>query len=136
MSLMDEHFMSAGYVLVRTSSDASRVRDELLKVNGVIIAHPLSGPDQLICYVDTYEPWRFRKVLNQGIRHLIQDGLIEHTETMMIMADSGRGYSGEENRVAPAAAWLLCDVAVADPEAVIQELGSIKAVKNAHPVLG
>ena len=85
--------------------------------------------------MDTYEPWRFRSVLNQGIRSALPDGEIE-TETLIIMADGGSGYSGEENRPAPASAWLLCKVAVADPETVIKELGSIKAVKNAHPVLG
>ena len=50
MSLMEERYMSAGYVLVRTGvSDVSAVRDKLLKVSGVVLVHPLSGSDQLIC---------------------------------------------------------------------------------------
>jgi DNA-binding Lrp family transcriptional regulator len=137
MSLMEEHFFSAGYVLVRAGThDVHSVRDELLKIDGVRIAHALIGPDDLICYVETYDPARFRKMLNQGIRRLIIAGLIEHTETLIILSDKGRGYSGEENKPAPAAAWLLCDVSVNDPETVIDELLTKKGVVNAHPVLG
>jgi DNA-binding Lrp family transcriptional regulator len=137
MSAMEEHFFSAGYVLVRAGvQDVHTVRDELLKVDGVRIAHPLIGPDDLICYVETYDPSQFRKTLNKGIRRLVKDGLIEHTETMIILAEKGRGYSGAENKPAPAAAWLLCDVEVDDPETVIEELLTKRGVVNAHPVLG
>ena len=94
------------------------------------------GPEDLICYVETYDPSQFRKTLNKGIRHLITAGLVEHTETMVILSDKGKGYSGEENKPAPAAAWLLCDVSVSDPETVIDELMTKKGVVNAHPVLG
>ncbi|MGA8612851.1 MAG: Lrp/AsnC ligand binding domain-containing protein [Xanthobacteraceae bacterium] len=137
MSQMEEHFFSAGYVLIRAGAhDVHSVREELLKVDGVRIAHALIGPDDLICYVETYDPTQFRKMLNQGIRRLINAGLVEHTETMIILSDKGRGYSGEENKPAPAAAWLFCDVSVNDPETVIDELLTKKGVVNAHPVLG
>ena len=86
------------------------------------------GPEDLICYVETYDPSRFRKALNKGIRHLITAGLVEHTETMVILSDKGKGYSGEENKPAPAAAWLLCDVSVSDPETVIDELMTKKGM--------
>jgi DNA-binding Lrp family transcriptional regulator len=137
MSPMEEHFFSAGYVLIRAGNhDVHTVRNELLKVEGVRIAHALIGPEDLICYVETYDPSRFRKTLNKGIRHLITAGLVEHTETMVILSDKGKGYSGEENKPAPAAAWLLCDVSVSDPETVIDELMTKKGVVTAHPVLG
>lgn len=137
MSLLEDHFFSAGYVLVRAGNhDVHTVREELSKVDGVRIAHALIGPDDLICYVETYDPARFRKMLNHGIRRLVADGLIEHTETMIILSDGGRGYSGDENKPAPAAAWLLCDVSVNDPETVVKELLSTRGVVNAHPVLG
>ena len=42
----------------------------------------------------------------------------------------------QENRPAPAAAWLLRDVSVDDPESVIAELLKVPGVVNAHPVLG
>jgi DNA-binding Lrp family transcriptional regulator len=137
MSQMEEHFFSAGYVLIRAGAhDVHTVREELSKVDGVRIAHALIGPDDLICYVETYDPSQFRRMLNRGIRQLINAGLIEHTETLIILSDKGRGYSGEENKPAPAAAWLLCDVSVNDPETVIDELLTKKGVVNAHPVLG
>jgi DNA-binding Lrp family transcriptional regulator len=137
MSLMAEHLFSAGYVLVRAGDhDVHTLRNELLKVDGVRIAHALIGPEDLICYVETYDAARFRKALNHGIRHLITTGHIERTETMVILSDKGKGYSGRENTPAPAAAWLLCDVSVNDPETVIDELMTKKGVVNAHPVLG
>lgn len=137
MSSMEEHFFSAGYVLTRVGAhDVHTVREELLKVDGVRVAHPLIGPDDLICYLETYDPARFRAALNKGIRRLVKEGLIEHTETMVILAEKGRGYSGDENRPAPAAAWLFCEVSVADPEPVVEELLAIKGVVNAHPILG
>ena len=137
MSQMEEHFFSAGYVLIRAGAhDVHTVREELSKVDGVRIAHALIGPDDLICYVETYDPSQFRRMLNRGIRQLINAGLVEHTETLIILSDKGRGYSGEENKPAPAAAWLLCDVSVNDPETVIDELLTKKGVVNAHPVLG
>jgi DNA-binding Lrp family transcriptional regulator len=137
MSLIPEYIFSAGFVLIKSSSDPLRVREELLKLDSVRIAHPLAGPDNLICYVETYDPTLFRKELNQGIRALIDNGLIEHTETLVILSNmDGRGYSREQNNPAPAAAWLLCDVSVHDPETVIKELQTKKGVVNAHPVLG
>jgi len=137
MALMEEHFFSAGYVLVRAGAhDVHAIREELLKVDGVRIAHPLIGPDDLICYVETHDPADFRSTLNRGIRNLVKNGTIEHTETMIILAEKGHGYSGDENKPAPAAAWLLCEVSVNDPEAVIDELLTRPGVVNAHPVLG
>jgi hypothetical protein len=136
MSLTDNIF-SAGYVLIRAGNhDVHTIRDELLKIEGVWIAHALIGPDDLICYVDRAEPSLLRKTLNQGIRRMMTSGMIEHTETLIIFGNNGSGYSGEENKPAPAAAWLLCDVSVSDPEIVIKELRDKKLVVNAHPVLG
>ena len=137
MSSMEEHFFSAGYILIKVGShDVHDVRDKLLAVDGVRIAHPLLGSDDLICYLETYDPASFRRALNCGIRQLIEGGFIERTETMIILAEEGRGYSGSENRPAPAAAWLLCDVSVTDPEKVIGNLLAIPGVVNAHPILG
>ena len=55
---------------------------------------------------------------------------------MIVLAENGRGYSESENGSVPAAAWLLCDIAVGDPKIVIDELFAIREVVNAHPVLG
>src|ERR1700749_4298379 len=137
MSSMEQLFFSAGYILIKAgAADVHVVREELLKVDGVRIAHPLIGPDDLICYLETYDPAHFRRALNGGIRQLVERGLIEHTETMIILAEKGHGYSGSENRPAPAAAWLLCEVSVSDPENVISDLLAVRGVVNAHPILG
>ena len=129
--------LTAGYVLlsVRTN-DVHRVCKDLLDMEGVIIAHPLIGPDDIICFVDTQEPENFRVVLDKGVRGLVDVGTVEHTETMFILADEGRCYSGAENRPAPAAAWLFCDISVGDPKPVIRDLLEIDEVSNAHPVVG
>jgi DNA-binding Lrp family transcriptional regulator len=137
MASIEDLFFSAGYVLVRTGAqNVHIVREELLKVEGLRIVHPLLGPDDLICYLETHNPARFRAALNRGVRRLVNNGLIKHTETMIILAEKGRGYSGAENRPAPAAAWLLCDVEVDDPEIVVESLLGINGVVNAHPILG
>lgn len=138
MSLMEDHIFSAGYVLIRaaTGADPFRVRDELSNLDVVRIAHTLEGPDNLICYIESYNPHSFRTMLNKGIRRLIDSGLIEHTETLVILSEKGKGYTGKENSPMPASAWLLCDVSVNDPETVIVELRTKKGFVNAHPVLG
>ena len=129
--------LTAGYVLlsVRTN-DVHKVCSDLLAMEGVILAHPLIGPDDIICFVDTQEPDNFRVVLDKGVRQLVDVGVVEHTETMLILADEGRTYSGDENRPAPAAAWLFCDILVGDPKPVIRDLLDIAEVCNAHPVVG
>ena len=38
-----------------------------------------------------YYPASFRRALNRGIRQLIEGGFIERTETMIILAEEGRG---------------------------------------------
>jgi len=129
--------LTAGYVLlsVRTN-DVHAVCRELLEMNGVILAHPLIGPDDIICFLDTQEPNNFRIVLDKGVRSLMDVGTVEHTETMLVLADEGNTYSGKENRPAPAAAWLFCDIAVGDPKPVVEQLLAIEGVVNAHPVVG
>lgn len=129
--------LTAGYILlsVRTN-DVHSVCKELLDMEGVIIAHPLIGPDDIICFVDTQEPENFRIILDKKVRKLVDVGTVEHTETMFILADDGRTYSGGENRPAPAAAWLFCDISVGDPKPVIRDLLQIEEVSNAHPVVG
>jgi DNA-binding Lrp family transcriptional regulator len=133
---IDEPF-TAGFVVIRAGThDVHDVRERLLKVTGVRVAHALIGPDDLICYLETYYPREFRIALDEGVRKLVDEGLIEHTETMMILADEGEGYSGEENRPAPAAAWLFCDISVGDPGPAAEKLKAIKGVVNAHSVIG
>ena len=127
----------AGYVIIRAGNrDVHEVRSALLKMPGVRIAHALVGPDDIICYIEADSFGELRSTLDGQIRKLIDDGTITHTETMLILAPSGRGYSGAENRPANAAAWLYCDLGVGDPIPVIQELLGIPNVVNAHPVLG
>jgi DNA-binding Lrp family transcriptional regulator len=132
-----ENPFSAGYVLITAgTNDVHALRTELLAIEGVRLVHALIGPDDLICFVDAADATNFRRILDRGIRKLMDQGLIEHTETMIVLADSGHGYSGDENRPAPAAAWLLCDLAVGDPEPVAKKLLEVEGVRNAHPVLG
>jgi hypothetical protein len=128
---------TAGYVLIRAGThDVHDLRAKLLQVDGVKVAHALIGPDDLICYLETADHLGFRHALDRGVRKLMDEGLIDHTETMMILGDEGTGYSGEENKPAPAAAWLFCDIAVGDPGPVVKKLKSVDGVVNAHPVIG
>jgi|ERR1051325_3241537 DNA-binding Lrp family transcriptional regulator len=133
---IDEIF-TAGYIVIRAGThDVHEVRDRLLKVEGVRVAHALIGPDDLICYLESSNHLQFRMALDKGIRKLIDEGLIEHTETMMILADEGTGYSGDENKPAPASAWLFCDISVGEPGPVTRKLKEVAGVVNAHPVIG
>jgi len=128
---------TAGFVVVQLGThDVHDVRQKLLQSGGVRIAHPLIGPDDLICYLETDSPSAFRSALDKEIRKLIDDGLIEHTETMMILAGEGTGYDGTENNPARAAAWLFCDISVGDPSPVVKKLKAVKGIRNAHPVIG
>ena len=135
---MDDNMLfTAGYVLIRAGTrDVHIVRDKLLSVGPVTIAHALIGPDDLICFLETESPQQFILGLDDGIRRLVDTGLIEHTETMMVLAWEGKGYSGRENRPAPAAAWLFCTISIGDPEAVIEKLFKTTGVVNAHAVIG
>jgi DNA-binding Lrp family transcriptional regulator len=128
---------TAGYVVIRAGThDVHEVRQKLLEVEGVRIAHALIGPDDLMCYLETRNHQEFRTALDSGVRKLIDEGFIDHTETMMILASEGTGYSGSENKPAPAAAWLLCDISVGDPTPVVKQLLNIAGVINAHSVIG
>lgn len=132
-----ETTFNAGYVLIRSGTqDVHSVKEKLLEMRGVWIAHPLIGPDDLICYFEAYDPQEFQNELDNGIRRLVDEGLIEHTETLMVLTKLGRGYDKGINRPAPAAAWLFCDISVGNPEPVAARLLSIKGVVNAHPVIG
>jgi len=129
--------LTAGFVLLSIrANDVHTLRTELLGMEGVLVVHPLIGPDDLICFVDTTEPERFRVVLDKHVRGLIEAGKIERTETMMILADDGNAYSHDINRRSAAAAWIFCDISVGDPKPVVKELCGIEGVVNAHPVLG
>jgi hypothetical protein len=108
----------------------------LLKVDGVKLAHALTGPDDLICYIEAYNPPGFKKTLDQSVRSLITSEVIQHTETLIILADRGLSCSGEENNPAPAAAWIFCNTAASDAETAVDELMAKKGVVNAHPLLG
>jgi DNA-binding Lrp family transcriptional regulator len=138
MSSLQELLFTAGFILVRVGpNDVHTVRKELQQIEAVRIAHPLLGPDDLICYVEANPPQQFRRTINRGIRKLMDAGLIEHTETLMIATDmDARGYGGKEDEPTAAAAWLFCDVSVSDPQEVIKELKQKELVVDAHPVLG
>jgi DNA-binding Lrp family transcriptional regulator len=134
----EEGAFSAGYVLVQTGShDVYSVRDRLLKVRGVRIADPLFGPDDLICYLETYAFDDFRIALDRGIRELIDEGVIERTETMVVLPEREDRLARTEERLR-SGAWLLCDLSVGNPQPVIDELLEFEAlgVVSAHPVLG
>jgi DNA-binding Lrp family transcriptional regulator len=135
--MTNEMLFTAGYVLIKAGrQDVHVVRERLWEVPAVRVVHALTGPDDLICFVETEDAAQFLSALDRGIRKLINSGDIEHTETLMVLAWEGKGYTGRENRPAPAAAWLLCHTSVASPEGVIADLLNIPGVVNAHAVIG
>jgi hypothetical protein len=128
---------SAGYVMIEAGTeDVHGLRQKLLSIDAVRIAHALIGPDDMICFVDAQDPVSFRHAIDSQIRALIDSGNIRQTETLLILDRDGKGYSGEENRPAPAAAWLLSQVGIGNPQSVVDALLQIPGVRNAHSVLG
>lgn len=125
------------YVLIRTGKqNVHSIRDELVEIPGVRVVHPLLGADDLMCYIEAEDVAGFRDLLDHKVGILIDRGRLTHTETLPIFAQSGHGYSGDENRPADWAAWVLCTLRVGDPGPVVDKLLDIPGVVNAHPVLG
>ena len=139
MTELSDRVLSAGYILIRAGNgDVHDLQKRLLSVKGVKVVHPLIGPDDLICYLETHDPSNFRFALDKGIRRLIDEELIERTETLIILAERGDGFFGKskEYQPAPAAAWLLCDLAQGDPQPIVDKLTKKFGVVSADPVLG
>ena len=65
----------AAYVLLRIgTADAANIRQRLVKLPGVNLAHTLLGPDDLICYIEAEGIRGYNKVLNAEIRPFIDEG--------------------------------------------------------------
>ena len=130
---------SAGYVFLERKSpevDINLLRDRLLKISGVKLVHALIGDYDLICYLDCGDSRDFRLTLDSGIGALKDQGFLEHYDTKLIFQETGRGYSGVENRSAEEAVWLLCRSKAGDPMQLVNDLVAIEGVKNAHAVIG
>lgn len=129
----------AAYVLLDIA--AHNVEDLRDKINNehsssVKIIHPIIGPTDMICYVETEGYKEFCDVLDNGIRGLVDTGDIVHTETMLIVSERFSGLSPKENNPVTEAAWLFIDISVGDPMPVIEQLQNIDGVMVAHPVIG
>jgi DNA-binding Lrp family transcriptional regulator len=125
------------YVLINTRQDYEMVRQRLLEMEGVILAHALMGPSDLIVYIDADGLGSLRSLLDHNIRGLIDEGLIESTDTRLVLTSSpGTGFTRDYNNPARVACWVLITVGVGDPEVTLSQLGTVEGVLNAHPVLG
>lgn len=127
--------LTAAYVLVRTAHVQTAMQ-RLSGIENVRIAHALDGADNIICYIEATDYADFRQVLDGEIRKLIDDGIAEHTETMMILSERGTGYTGKEGTHAASAAWLFCDISRAKPDYIANRMKMMLGVVNAHPVIG
>ena len=125
------------YVLVDTASgDVNALRAYLSEQQGIQIAHPLVGPNDMLCVIQGDGFGGFTRVLNSSLREPISSGKIKHTETMLVFAQQFSGVRGDENTPAGEAAWVFIDIDEGDPSEVINELQKCDGVVHAHPVLG
>ena len=127
----------AAYVLLRIgTADAANIRQRLVNLPGVNLAHTLLGPDDLICYIEAEGIRGYNKVLNAEIRPLIDEGLLQRSETIPVLSERFEGYPGRDFLPVREACWTLINCSVGNVTSVVETLRTIRGVKNAHAVLG
>lgn len=125
------------YVLVDLKgTDFEEVRSRFLEMPGVVLVHALLGPTDLICYIESENLLELQQLLDGQIRSLIDDNLVQRTETRLVLASQGVGFTPDHNNTAKGSAWVFIDVSIGDPDPVIGNLVSIDGVVNAHKVIG
>jgi len=125
------------YVLADIGAgDIDAVRERLLHLPHVVLVHALIGPNDLIMYLEADGYIKFMDILDRDIRGLIDTGDLVRTETRLVLASRGKGYSKESNLPPQGAAWIFLELEVGDPQPVVEELLRMEGVVNAHAVLG
>ena len=126
----------AAYVLVDIGPhDVEVVRQRLLSVDGVRLAHSLLGPNDIICYIWADTLPHLQDVLDKGVRQLIDDGLVERTETRIVLM---RAPKEPPDLAKPprGSAWIFADISAGSIDSVVGELESIAGVEVVHGVVG
>ena len=133
---MVQGYVSAYVLMNAGATNIEGIRTRLLDVSGVVLAHGLLGPTDLICYIEAESLPDLQSLLDEEVRGLIEEGLITNTETRLVLTSRGEGFTRVHNRPAKGSAWVFVDASVGDPQPVADELMKINGVVNAHTVLG
>lgn len=127
-------FIDAGH------SDVHVIRDALLEIDGVHIAHCPLGPTDLICYGEVKSFSAFKGLLQNKLNELLDDRFhpIKHTETMLVLDSYGKKLTAEEHGCPKdkVAAWVLADTNVTDHAVIEDFLKRSDGILAAYNVVG
>ena len=128
----------AAYVMVTVgSADVETVCQQLLEFHQVKVAHPLIGPSDIICYVESDDLASFQETLDVKVRGLVDLGLVDKTLTLMVLQyPRERGLTRHDVNVGRGSAWILLDLGMANPETTVSQLLEVEGVRVAHAIVG
>src|SRR4051794_26136857 len=126
-----------GFLLVEVGQgNVDVLTTRLRTLDGVVFAHGLLGPTDVIAYVETSSWETFNGLLNGQLRALITGGTIKRVETCLVPKPHAGTFGGNPTSPPRGSAWIFLDVDMGEPEAVIQKLEAIDGVVAAHGVIG
>ena len=127
----------AACVLVRAPSrDPAYIRKRMGQISGIRWAHKIRGPDDYVIMFDVTDHAHLRYSIDQELRRLVEDRLIESTETMPIDPPPEDRISVEERSPSGSSAFLFCKTDDADPLPVIESFRRMSGVMVAFGLFG
>jgi len=127
----------AGYLLVDVGQgDVQAAAARLRDLDGVVLAHPLLGPNDIIAYVESPDWERFDALLNGQLRELTTSGTLRRVETRLALLPHESGLANRAQTPPRGSAWVFVDLDTGEPDAVIRKLKAIDVVVSAQAVIG
>lgn len=133
--LLDEYI--SAYILVKAVK-VNKAKAELLKIPEVIIAHKITGPMDIILYIEASSMHQMRYIIDVSIRGLIDRSIVCDTYTELVYQEViGKGYSKNNSSNKPLfKAWVYIKLNVCDYKEVLNKVINLSPVINAHAVIG
>lgn len=125
------------YMMLETShADVHSLVSELHRLDGIVLAHPLVGPTDVIAFAEADHLGKLTELIDRRVAHINNIGSAARSETLVLLSANGASYSRQYRVPSTFSAWVLAKTRSGRPYRAVDALRSVRGVVQAHAVFG